>query len=231
MLSVECKVSGEKHASSRPGANCVARVTLLGYNCNLNILQSQMDIISIFRSKTRQRLFRLYFSNPDGEYYLRELERLLETPVSMIRKELLRLEAEGMFLSKKRGNLTYFYLNKSYPLFDELKSMVFKTVGVQGSVRNILDRLNGVEKAFIYGSYARDEASASSDIDLFILGNVNEDVLVRQLRDLEKDLQREINYTLYTKKDFERKKKQKDSFVSDVLKGAKIMLIGESDDL
>ena len=78
-------------------------------------------------------MFRLYFSNPDNEYYLRELERLLETPVSMIRKELLRLEAEGMFLSKKRGNLTYFYLNKSYPLFDELKSIVFKTVGVQGS--------------------------------------------------------------------------------------------------
>jgi predicted nucleotidyltransferase len=211
--------------------NVIAYVTQLGYNCNLNRLQSPMDIVNIFRSKTRQRLFRLFFSNPDGEYYLRELERLLETPVSMIRKELLRLEAEGMFLSRKRGNLAYFYLNKSYPLYDELKSMVFKTVGIQGSVRKILDGLKGVEKAFIYGSYARDEASASSDIDLFILGNVNEDVLVRRLRDLEKDLQREINYALYTKRDFERKKKQKDPFVSDVLKGAKIMLLGESDDL
>jgi predicted nucleotidyltransferase len=190
-----------------------------------------MDIVSIFRSKTRQRLFRLYFSNPDGEYYLRELERLLETPVSMIRKELLRLEAEGMFLSRKRGNLTYFYLNKSYPLFEELKSMVFKTVGIQGSVGKILDGLKGVEKAFIYGSYARDEANASSDIDLFILGNVNEDALVRELRTLEKDLQREINYTLYTRKDLEKKKKQKNPFVSDVLKGAKIMLIGELNDL
>jgi predicted nucleotidyltransferase len=203
----------------------------LGYDGNLKILQSLMGIVSIFRSKTRQRLFRLFVSNPDGQYYLRELERLLETPVSMIRKELLRLEAEGMFLSRKRGNLAYFYLNKSYPLYDELKSMVFKTVGIQGSVRKILDGLKGVEKAFIYGSYARDEASASSDIDLFILGNVNEDVLVRRLRDLEKDLQREINYALYTKRDFERKKKQKDPFVSDVLKGAKIMLLGESDDL
>ncbi|HUJ88754.1 MAG TPA: nucleotidyltransferase domain-containing protein [Syntrophorhabdales bacterium] len=190
-----------------------------------------MDIFSIFRSKARQRLFRLYFSNPDSEYYLRELERLLETPVSMIRKELLRLEAEGVFLSKKRGNLTYFHLNKSYPLFDELKSMVFKTVGIQGSVGKILDRLKGVEKAFIYGSYARDGASASSDIDLFILGDVNEDTLVRQLRALEKDLQREINYTLYTKKDLEKKKRQKDAFVSDVLKGPKIMLMGESNDL
>lgn len=190
-----------------------------------------MDIVSIFRSKTRQKLFRLFFSNPDAEHYLRELERLLDTPVAMIRKELIRLEAEGIFLSKKRGNLAYYCLNKSYPLFDEVKSMVFKTVGIQGSLRKALDGLKGVQKAFIYGSYAREEAGATSDIDLFIIGSINEDTLVRRVRDLEKNLLREINYTLYTMKDFEKKKKQKDPFVSDVLEGPKIMLVGDPNDL
>ncbi len=76
-----------------------------------------MDIINIFKSKTRKELFRLYFTNPDSNYYLRELERLLNIPVSMIRRELLRLEKEGVFISTKKGNLLYYYLNKSYPLF------------------------------------------------------------------------------------------------------------------
>ena len=83
-----------------------------------------MDIAKIFNSKTRKALFRLYFTNPESNYYLRELERLLGIPVSMIQKELLRLEKDGVFVSSKKGNLTYFSLNRSYPLFDELKSIV-----------------------------------------------------------------------------------------------------------
>jgi hypothetical protein len=50
----------------------------------------------------------------------------------MIRKELTRLEEEGIFLSRRKGNLIYYLLNQSYPLFDELKSIVFKTIGIQG---------------------------------------------------------------------------------------------------
>ena len=73
-----------------------------------------MDIAHIFKSKTRAAIFRLYFTNPEAEYYLRELERTLSTPVSMIRKELLRLEETGIFVSRKRGNLTLFSLNKVY---------------------------------------------------------------------------------------------------------------------
>jgi predicted transcriptional regulator len=91
-----------------------------------------MDISKIFKSQTRKELFRLYFTNPDQEYYLRELERILQTSVSMIRKELTRLEEEGIFLSRRKGNLIYYLLNQSYPLFDELKSIVFKTIGIQG---------------------------------------------------------------------------------------------------
>lgn len=88
-----------------------------------------MDISNIFSSKARKALFRLYFTNPEKEYYLRELERTLDIPVSMIRKELINLKKAGVFNSRKRGNLTYFYVDKTYPLFDELRSIMFKTVG------------------------------------------------------------------------------------------------------
>ena len=189
-----------------------------------------MDIANIFRSKTRTALFRLYFSNPDREYYLRELERILDIPVSMIRKELLRLEENGIFISAKRGNLTYFCLNKSYPLFDELKSIVFKTIGIRGLLKETLEQIRGIEIAFIYGSFAKNEENAKSDIDLFIVGEIEERKLVTEVGKVEKTLKREINYSLYTKDDIKKKKKEMDSFMLEVINGPKIFLMGSEND-
>jgi predicted nucleotidyltransferase len=190
-----------------------------------------MDISKLFKSKTRKELFRLYFTNPEQEYYLRELERILQTPVSMIRKELTRLEEEGLFLSRKKGNLTYYLLDQSYPLFDELKSIVFKTIGIQGSLREILSRMGGIEVAFIYGSFAKHEEVGRSDIDLFIIGKVDENRLLREINKLEKVLKREINYNLFQRDEFNRKRKGKDPFITDLLKNPKIFLIGDPNDL
>lgn len=190
-----------------------------------------MDISNIFKSKTRRELFRLYFTNPDNEYYLRGLERILDIPVSMVRSELLRLEKEGLFISRKKGNLVYFSLNKSYPLFDEFKSIVFKTVGIQGLLRQAFQKIKGVEIAFIYGSFAKNEEKASSDIDLLVVGKPDEDSLVREINQLEKVLKREINYTLYTGNEFKKRKKQKDGFILDVMSSKKIFLTGKTDDL
>ena len=190
-----------------------------------------MDIAHIFKSKTRKELFRLYFTNPDKEYYLRELERILDIPVSMIHKELVRLETDGIFNSKKRGNLTYFYLNKEYPLFEELKSIVSKTIGIKGLLQNALKKFKNIKVAFIYGSFAKSAESAASDIDLFIIGDIKENKLVSELRKLEKDLKREINYSLYSKQDFAKQKRKRNSFIINLLENPKIFLIGDKNDL
>ena len=189
-----------------------------------------MDIIKIFKSKARQAIFRLYFSNPDKAFYLRELERELAMPVSMIRKELISLEKDGIFKADKKGNLLYYSLNRQYPLFNELKSIVFKTVGIKASLSKILLNVKGIDAAFIYGSYANSSENAKSDIDLFILGDPDEDLLIGQINELEKDLKREINYSIYSKSDFGKKKKQKDSFIEDLLKNKKIFLIGDKNE-
>jgi predicted nucleotidyltransferase len=190
-----------------------------------------MDIIKIFNSKTRQAIFRLYFSNPDKTLYLRELERELDTPVSMLRKELIALEKEGIFKSNKKGNLLYYSLNKDYPLFGELKSIVFKTVGIKASLKKILSTIKNIETAFIYGSYAKKSENAKSDIDLFIIGDLNEDILLEKINKLEKVLKREINYSIYSKFDFAKKRKEKDPFVIDLIKNKKIFLVGDKNGL
>jgi predicted nucleotidyltransferase len=190
-----------------------------------------MDISRLFKSKTRKELFRLYFTNPDQAYYLRELERMLHIPVSMVRKELTRLEAEGIFLSQKKANSTYYLLNRSYPLYEELKSIVFKTIGIQGQLREVLSKMKGIELAFIYGSFAKREESAQSDIDLLVVGTPDDAGLTREIGKLEKKLKREINYTLFKKAEFKQKIKEKNSFVADLLHNPRIFLIGDSHDL
>jgi predicted nucleotidyltransferase len=190
-----------------------------------------MDIYNIFKSKTRKELFRLYFTNAEQGYYLRELERILDIPVSMIRRELVNLEKTGMYISKKRGNQTYYYLNKNYPLFDELRSIVAKTIGVQGLIKKSLKNLKHVDVAFIYGSFARNEAKASSDIDLLIIGNVDDRKMNSKIHQLEDKLKREINYTIYSMDEFKKKKKSKNPFIMDVMENPKIFLIGEHNEL
>lgn len=190
-----------------------------------------MDVVRIFKSKTRKALLRLYFTNPEAEYYLRELERLLGIPVSMIRKELLCLEADGIFSSHKKANLVYFQINKSYPLFSELKSIILKTVGAEGFLKQIIEKIKGVESAFIYGSFAKNAEKASSDIDVCVIGHIDEDILLREIKKAERVLQREINYTVYTPDEFKKKKAGEDSFVLDLLENQKIFLKGAKDGL
>ncbi|MFH1846532.1 MAG: nucleotidyltransferase domain-containing protein [Candidatus Omnitrophota bacterium] len=190
-----------------------------------------MDITRIFKSKTRLALFRLYFTNTDKEHYLRELERELLIPVSMIRKELMSLEKSGVFKQSKKGNLCYYSLNKNYPLYNELKNIAFKTIGIQNALAEILSPFDGIKTAFIYGSYAKNAANANSDIDLFIIGSINEDSLLPSINKLEKVLHRDINYCLYSHEDFEKKKKEKDPFLQNVIENKKIFLIGEENEL
>lgn len=190
-----------------------------------------MDIMKIFKSKARKALFRLYFTNPDKAYYLRELERKTKIPVSMLRKELIPLKKEGLFTSSREENLLYYKLNKEYPLYAELKNITFKTVGIQGTLSKELSLIKGIQTAFIYGSYAKNQANASSDIDLFIIGDIDENALIEKVNRLEKELQREVNYILYSKKDFLKKKSKHNPFMKDVLRNKKILVVGEENGL
>ena len=190
-----------------------------------------MDMFRITKSKLREELLALYFTNSNKKYYLRELERLLNFSVGNIRRELIKLESTGLFLSENKGNLVYYYLNQSYPLFEELKSIIFKTSGAPKMLQNFLEKFNGISHAFIYGSFAKGEEKEDSDIDLLIIGEVNEDKLIEVISKLERKLQREINYAIYEKEDFSKKKKEDNSFILDILKEKKIFLIGDENEL
>ncbi len=182
------------------------------------------------KTRLRRDLLSCLLSNPDREYYVRELASLIGTDAGNLSRELRKLEDDGLLASKRRGSLKLFRINKKYPLYAELSRIISKTTGVEGSLRSLMNSLRDIKKAYIYGSFVRGETNASSDIDLFIVGSPPLRELSSKLSPLEKKLSRDINFNVFSKKEFEKEKQKKGSFVWLVEKGAKIVLKDNGDE-
>jgi len=190
-----------------------------------------MDLFKLTKSKTREKLLRLFFSDLNKKYYLRELERILDIPVGNVRRELLLLEKSGLFKREEMGKQVYYSVNKESPIFEEFKKIVSKTIGLEGSLRKALEKIKNIKIAFIFGSYAKGKEDSFSDIDLMIIGNPDEDLLISKIIELEKQLDREINYHIFSETDWKKKIKEKDSFLENVLFQKKIFLISNKNEL
>ena len=159
-----------------------------------------INFLEITKSRLRNKILLHFFTNTDDEMYLREMALRLKEDPGNLSKELSRLEKEGIFISQFRGKQKYFFLNKTYPLFNELKSIIFKTIGIQGSLQNIINKTSGIVTALIYGSFATGKENASSDIDLCLIVKdsvFNENNFISKIDGLEKTISREINYIYY----------------------------------
>jgi len=190
-----------------------------------------LESLYISKSKIRQELLALFFTNPQKRYYLREMERILGCSAGSIRRELLKFQKDGLFNTDKVGNLLYYSLNTKHPLFKELKAIVSKTVGVEASLRKELSAVPNIETVFIYGSFAANKEKSVSDIDLMVIGDPKSSLLNEKLSALERRLKREINPTVYSMREYKAKKRGKSGFIIDLLKNPKIMVIGKADDL
>ena len=190
-----------------------------------------LESLYITKSKIRQDLLTLFFTNQSQKYYLRELQRILGYSAGSIRRELLKYQKDNLFNTQKVGNLLYYSLNTKHPLFKELKSIISKTVGIEGGLRKALLSIEGIKIAFIYGSFAAKREKVTSDIDIMIIGNLNTSVLNEKVAELERILKREINISIYSPEEYERKKLLKSGFTIDVINNPKIMLVGKGDDL
>ena len=132
----------------------------------------------LITSKTRVKLLTLFFMNPEKEMYIRELVRNTDENINAIRRELSNLEEIGILTSKRRGNEKYYTINKNMPIYNELASIILKTEGIAKVLQEKLSEIGNIKTAFIYGSFAKKEAGINSDIDLFIIGTVNEKKMI-----------------------------------------------------
>jgi len=182
-------------------------------------------------TKNRAELLKLFLTNPDRSFYIQEIGRILGRKPGTFQRTLNNMVSEGILISEYRANARYLKANRDYLLYKELKSIVFKTVGVQGGIKDILEEIGNVKFAFIYGSYAKARETYLSDIDLAIIGNPDEDRLIKELDRLEGKLQREINYKLYTLKEFKKEVKENEPFVLEILRDKKVMIVGDENEL
>src|SRR6266852_6082118 len=186
----------------------------------------ELDHMLDLRSKARQRLLAYYFTNPTARLHLRDLAERLSIDPSNLSRELQHLGREGLFRSEVSGRQKYFQLNREYPLFDEVRSIVAKTIGAVPLMAQSLKKIEGIEEAYLYGSFARNQQDAASDIDVLVIGTPREEVLAEAVRKLERQLGREINYTVLSRKELESRRARKDAFLENVWHNRRISLVG-----
>ena len=177
------------------------------------------------RSKVTKELLNYFFLHPEESLFVNEISRKLDLDKRNLVKKLKELEEERILKSETKGNQKLYSIDKSFPLYDEYKQIVFKTIGIEKRLRDILDEVEGVEKAYIFGSYAKNEMDTHSDIDLLVIGEHKAMDLQKHVNKLQKQIDREINIVNMDKKEFEDRKKRKDAFIENVLRGKHIEVV------
>lgn len=186
---------------------------------------------SLFTSKVRIELLSTFFLHQARDFYVRELERITGEDYKNINLELRNLEEIGLLCSRKEGNLKYYGVNKGFLLYEELRSIFLKTKGVVSILKKVLSKEKDIDFAFVYGSLASGEETAKSDIDLMVIGKIPLEHLLKILREPERILAREINPSLYDFSEIKKRVKENDPFITEVLKGPRILLAGDEDGL
>ncbi len=189
------------------------------------------DLSAALFPGTKRKILALFFLNPDKEYYFSEVVRLTGTRQGVIQRELKNLTEADILTSEKRGRQKFYTVNRKHPVFQDLRNVVFKTYGVIGRIREALEPIGeDIKIAFVYGSFARGEEVSSSDLDLFVVGNIQLDELVSPLSNVEQAIGREINPTLISAAEFKKKWSLKNHFIRSIAKTEKEFIIGSEDE-
>lgn len=171
-------------------------------------------------------ILKLFFKDPEKEYYFREIAKQINKEPSYCQKYLDNLVKDEILLDERRGNMRFFRLNKEHSLYNEIKSIVSKTLGVESEIKKMVDKLDNVECAFVFGSIAKGTENINSDVDLMLIGNIDQDALITAISTLEGQIAKEINYHVYSSQEIVKKIKEKDSFIANIFLSPIIKLKG-----
>ena len=185
----------------------------------------------LISSSARVKVLRLLLLNEEKRYYQREIAELAGLPVRAVQREGARLTEIGLLRRIEDGNRVYFQANPACPIFSELKRILLKTVALELLLSEPLAREGQIEVAFIYGSYAADRETATSDVDLFVIGSISSRQLSAALRPVQAEAQREISCHLVSPEEFRERLSWNDGFLRNVIEGPKVFVIGNEETL
>ncbi len=200
---------------------------------NLTSPHATASLADALFPRVRQRVLAVLFGTPDRSFYANEVIALAQSGTGAVQRELAGLSEAGLLTVSKQGNQKHYQANADAPVFAELRGLVLKTMGVADVLRTALAPLAAqIEQAFVYGSVARQQDTAHSDVDLMVVSpSLGYGELFGALEAATQTLGRTINPTLYTPEDIAKRIQQDSAFVTRVLQQPAIWLIGKQEQL
>jgi predicted nucleotidyltransferase/DNA-binding HxlR family transcriptional regulator len=184
----------------------------------------------ILSSRARAEIFRLLFSGTGEEFHVREMERRSGLNESTVRQELRKLVRLDLVQSRRDSNRVYYRAKTENPLYPEIRNLVLKTSGLADVLKSALADKR-IRVAFVFGSIASGEEKTGSDVDLMVIGRLGLRDLSGLLSGVEEKIGREVNPHVMSENEFRSRLKAKEHFMSSVLTGPKIFIVGSEYDL
>lgn len=191
----------------------------------------------LFGSKTRVKLLSLFFNNPGRPFYVREITRKIDEQINSVRRELANLLSVGLVTSDGSNNRLYYEVNPKYEFYEQLRGIftampakskdpVMKEVREEDKIVKRLRSTGSISFAFLTGSFARD---ARTNVDIFVVGDVNKARLAKMVAEMEKEMGRELNYSVLSPEEYDYRISLNDRFITTLLEAKKIVVIDGPD--
>ena len=190
------------------------------------------NLSDIITSKVRIKILELFFSNLKEIYHVRGVVREIKEEINAVRRELTKLESDGILRKEPRGNRVYYSLRPDHTLYGDIISIVAKTTGLGKSLIEDKNKIGKVSFIMFSGKFVRrKDRKREEDVDILVVGDVVLPELASLIRVEESKLGREINYTAMSRDELEFRKKRRDPFLLGILAGGRVMIIGDEEDL
>jgi predicted nucleotidyltransferase len=191
----------------------------------------------LFGSKTRVKLLSLFFNNPGRPFYVREITRKIDEQINSVRRELANLLSVGLVSSDGSNNRLYYEVDPKYEYYEQLRSIftsmpaksndpVVKETREEDKIIKRLRSTGSITFAFLTGSFARE---TRTNVDIFVVGDVNKARLAKVVAEMEKEMGRELNYSALTPDEYQYRLSLNDRFITNVLEARKIVIIDGQD--
>ena len=195
-------------------------------------MSTHNGLADLLFGRTRGAILALLYGRADQSFYTRQIAREVDGSIGAVQRELENLSKVGLIVRKALGSQVFYQANRDAPVFREMHALVNKTIGIFSVLRSALHPLaKRVLVAFVYGSVAREQETAQSDVDLMVVGKATLDEILSRLYAVEKSIGRPINPTVYSVEEFKSKLASGNHFLTAVLRGQKIFLLGDEDEL
>lgn len=185
----------------------------------------------LITSQSRIKLLTVFLATPYDMYHVRELVRRTGDEINAVRRELAFLEKKSILVKEQRANRLYYSLSRTYIFYNDLLRLGAKVIGLGAEILKNRAKLGKIKFAMFSGRFVKRIKKSSEEVDLLVVGTVVIPEISLLIRNEEKRLSTEINYTVMSEEEFDFRKKKSDPFIASILAGSRVMLIGDEESM